>query len=388
MKFATAVALAPILAACATAFLLTGCSTPPATAPVAPRPVYYPSAPAVARYQYLTSFSSDKDLRDKAGKTGGFAAFIGAQEDLGVTEIIKPYGIALHDSALYICDTIAFAIDIVDLKSGAIRRFQPKGDGRLGKPINIAVDADGTRYVADTSWGMVLIYGADDSYLGAIGTKGVTKPTDVAVHGDRLYIADLLESCVKVLDRKSHKELFRIPREGDGPESKLFSPANIAVGDEGKVYVSDIGGFAVKVFDPEGRFLMRVGELGTQIGGMVRPKGIAVDRAGRFYVVDAATEVVQVFDPEGKLLLFFGEPAGSEVGLVLPAKVMVDYDHVSLFSKYAAPDFDIEYLVFVTNQYGPRKVSVYGFGSRRGQSANTDGGRAVPQAAQPAGPAK
>jgi hypothetical protein len=104
---------------------------------------------------------------------------------------------------------------------------------------------------------------------------------------------------------------------------------------------------------------------------MVRPKGIAVDREGRFYVVDAATEVVQVFDAQGRLLLFFGEPAGSEVGLVLPAKVMVDYDHVDLFREYAADDFAVEYLIFVTNQYGPRKVSVYGYGRRRAQDGST-----------------
>jgi hypothetical protein len=90
-----------------------------------------------------------------------------------------------------------------------------------------------------------------------------------------------------------------------------------------------------------------------------------VDRAGRVYVVDAASQVVQIFDADGKLLLFFGEPEGSPVGLNLPAKVAIDYDHVGLFQTYAAPDFQVEYLVIVTNQYGDRKVSVFGFGGRK-----------------------
>jgi hypothetical protein len=80
--------------------------------------------------------------------------------------------------------------------------------------------------------------------------------------------------------------------------------------------------------------------------------------------VDAATQVVQIFDAEGRLLLFFGEPQGKAPGLDLPAKVAIDYDHAELFAKYAAPGFKVEYLVLVTNQYGDRKLSVFGFGHK------------------------
>ena len=90
-----------------------------------------------------------------------------------------------------------------------------------------------------------------------------------------------------------------------------------------------------------------------------------MDRESRVYVVDAAAQLVQIFDAEGKLLLFFGEPEGSEAGLDLPAKVLIDYDHVGLFQEYAAPDFQVEYLVLVTSQYGARKVSVFGFGQKK-----------------------
>jgi hypothetical protein len=42
----------------------------------------------------------------------------------------------------------------------------------------------------------------------------------------------------------------------------------------------------------------------------------------------------------------------------------IDYDNVGLFQKYAAPGFKIEYLILLTNQAGPQKVSVYGFLSK------------------------
>ena len=57
-------------------------------------------------------------------------------------------------------------------------------------------------------------------------------------------------------------------------------------------------------------------------------------------------------------------PEGGEMRghLNLPADVSISYDGVELFQEYADKDFVIEYLVLVTNQYGPWKVNVYGFG--------------------------
>jgi hypothetical protein len=64
--------------------------------------------------------------------------------------------------------------------------------------------------------------------------------------------------------------------------------------------------------------------------------------------------------------MYFGQAGSSTEGeLYLPAAVKVDYDNVSLFQKKAAPGFKIEYLILVTSQFGDRKISVYGFGSRK-----------------------
>jgi hypothetical protein len=47
----------------------------------------------------------------------------------------------------------------------------------------------------------------------------------------------------------------------------------------------------------------------------------------------------------------------------LPTKIALDYDNIEFFKQYAVEGANIEFLVFVSNQYGPNKVSVYGFGS-------------------------
>ena len=105
-----------------------------------------------------------------------------------------------------------------------------------------------------------------------------------------------------------------------------------------------------------------IGHAGVAPGMFARPKGVAVDRQGLAYVVDAATQVVQIFDTEGRLLLFFAQAGASAQGeVVLPATVKVDYDNISYFQKFVAPGRQLDYLIFVTSQFGGQKVSVYGF---------------------------
>ena len=50
--------------------------------------------------------------------------------------------------------------------------------------------------------------------------------------------------------------------------------------------------------------------------------------------------------------------------------VKIDYDNVGYFRRYAAPGFEIEYLVMVASQFGLNKVAVFGFGSRTDEQGN------------------
>jgi DNA-binding beta-propeller fold protein YncE len=208
-----------------------------------------------------------------------------------------------------------------------------------------------------------LIYGDDGTFLEALGKKDEMKPADVAVTADRIYVADLLNHCVRVYSKSGHQLLFTIPTDAKATVGKLFSPTNLAVDQPGnRLLVSDTGGNVVQVYDLSGKFLRSIGHAGVAPGLFARPKGVAVDRQGLAYVVDAATQVVQIFDTEGRLLLFFGESGASIQGqVILPAAVKVDYDSIGYFKKYVAPGRQCEYLIFVTSQFGGQKVSVYGF---------------------------
>lgn len=347
----------------------------------APKFVFYPPAPEVPRIQFLVSFSSEADFGSGQSK---FARFIVGKEP-PKRNIVKPYGLAMFKGKLFVCDTGQRSIEVLDLEQWKFTYYTPRNSKPLNTPLNLALDHDGTLYVTDRGYNQVFIYNADSEFVGAIGMAPMPKafnapkkskpattveltgqiwPTDVVLSSNRVYVTDLKDNTVKVYDKASRDFCFQIPRDRTNVASKLFAPTNLALDSRGRLYVSDMGGFCIKQFDPEGNLLNSFGKLGDRLGQFSRPKGIAVDREGRLYAVDAAAQVVQIFDADGKVLLFFGEPDGSPVPLNLPAKVIIDYDNLPLFQKYAAPNFRLEYLIIVSNQLGDRKVSVYGYGQQ------------------------
>jgi DNA-binding beta-propeller fold protein YncE len=188
------------------------------------------------------------------------------------------------------------------------------------------------------------------------------KPAGIALHQNKIYVADAKNSVVRVYDKGSRQLIRTIPQNEPDEQKRLFTPTNIAIDQTGKIVVSDSGGFAVKIYDLEGKHIRTLGELGVSPGQFAMPKGVGVDGEGRVYVLDAAAPVIQMFDAEGRLLMFFGQPSSSGPGgLWLPAGLAVDRDNLSFFRKYVAPGYRLDYIVLVTNQVGPRKVSVFGF---------------------------
>jgi sugar lactone lactonase YvrE len=352
--------------------VIAGCATGPGEN-AGRKFVFFPPPPAAPRVQYLTGFSGGMDPDSVSGK---FATFVIGQEASAIP-ILKPYGVAIGGSnQLFVCDTGARAVDILDLESLTLRRFAPVGNSKLGVPINIVLDADGSRYVTDTARNQVLHFGADEQLLGALdGTAAgtnVQRFTGVALSADRIYASDVNGHCVRVFDKATLNPLFTIPRNPLADEEiepgRLFMPVNLALDQAGRIYVSDMAACRVKIFEADGKFLRTIGSQGDLPGQFARPKGLAVDRAGRLFVVDAASQTCQIFDADGKMLLSFGEPGGNPeediAALNLPAAVCLDYEHVSRFQKYAAPGFVLEELIIISNQLGAQKISVFGLGHK------------------------
>jgi DNA-binding beta-propeller fold protein YncE len=286
---------------------------------------------------------------------------VGANPDV---RLDKPYGLAMHAGKIYVCDTNATVV-VFDLagKSFGILEGALDGPGKLAQPVNISIDADGTKYVADPGRGQVVVYGPDDKYVRAYGTEGTWRPVDAAALGGRIYVADNANGVVAVLDAASGEVVQTIGDKGE-PEARLGGPTNLAFDRDGHLYVTDFAGFRVAKFDRDGNFELSIGRPGDNLGHFARPKGIALDRERRLFAVDASFSNVQIFNHEGRILMFFGQGGERPGDLLLPAKVTIDYDNLSYFTEYVDPDFEPEYLVLVSSQFGPRLINVFAFASR------------------------
>ena len=331
--------------------------------------IFYPAMPDAPRIQYLATFSSSKDV-SKPGSE--FAKFVlGKDKDKDAIYINKPYGVQIHDGKIYAIDTRGGGYAVMDLVNHEFRPVTGKGGGRMSKPINITFDKDGSKYITDTQRNQVLVYDKNEKFLRALGVEKQFKPSDTAISGDKLFVADLKDHEIEVLNKHTGLLLYKIGRAGS-KDGELFHPTNIKIGPDNHLYVSDTTNFRIQKFTLDGRHIRNYGSIGTNIGKFARPKGIALDRKGQMYIVDAAFENVQVMSPDGKLLMFFGGPGSNRDNINLPVDIEIDYDNAKLFQRYAHPDFKLEYIILVSSQYGINKINVYGFGKMKGMEYPDD----------------
>jgi sugar lactone lactonase YvrE len=356
--------LAPLLL-CA----LAACARAP-QAPPAP-PVFYPLPPDLPRVQYLTSIASTADI---PRRRSGLADFLLGPEQ-GGTRIVKPYGVAMRGSKLYVCDTILNSVLVFDLEAGTLKPLSAhRGGDTLDNPINITIADDGTKYVADTERGQVVVYGSDDRYQTSLGAKDEAAPGDVAISGDRLFVTDTASSEVEIWDRATGARTGMLGGPGNGP-GQFHVPTNIALAPDGSLYISDTMNFRIQHLSADGEVLRTFGQVGNAFGNFARPKGVAVDPEGRVYVVDAAFNNVQIFDPAGRLLMFLGGSGEDRSNLDLPAAVAIVTDPVSIafFQPFVAEGRRLSHLILVSSQFGEPRINIYGF-------------LAPPAGAQPASP--
>jgi DNA-binding beta-propeller fold protein YncE len=310
-------------------FIAATVSLPALAADPDEQPVFYPSPPNEPKLQFLKKFSSALDV---STKNKGFRDFVfgGAENEANLIQ--KPYGVAVHDGSLFVVDTRGNGFAVFDFATDSTRRVQPTGDGALTKPINITIDEDGTRYVTDTSRKQILVFDAKDRFQRAIGDPEIYEPIDVAISGDKLIVTDIKNHQVHFLDKASGEILKTIGEKGSIPGAFLH-PTNVAVGADGTIYIVDTSNFRIQQFTADGVFIREAGGAGNRPGKFTRPKGIAV-----------------------------GAPGSEPFNINMPTVVKVDYENVEYFRQYAAPGWEIEYLVIVASQYGLNKVVVFGAG--------------------------
>jgi DNA-binding beta-propeller fold protein YncE len=167
------------------------------------------------------------------------------------------------------------------------------------QPAALAVDAAGDVYVTDFADGKhrVVVLNARGELKAQYGGEGtgsgeLSFPNGLAVGGDgRVYVTDSNNSRIQALDPQSGSLAVVAAARG------LNLPRGLAVvGD--RLYLADTIGQRVLAYElaaGELRFLYALGDEGLADGMFRYPEGLAADRTGRIYVADRVNNRVQVF---------------------------------------------------------------------------------------------
>ncbi|MCF7974570.1 MAG: hypothetical protein K9N55_12195 [Phycisphaerae bacterium] len=320
---------------------------------------FYPKAPDPPRLQFLASFTTSGDLgSDQTRKVSGFERFVLGEEKPLQDRILKPYGIALSEGKLYVCDVQKRVVEVLDFKARTFGYLSK--ERRMTNPVNLRI-VNGIKYVADPTAGQVFVFGRDNELKTMLGSDLDLEPIDLEVSGRTCYVTDKKTNQIVAIDISTGQVTQRIGKAGD-ELGQFVLIGDMALDTADNIYVTDKLLGRITKFNAQGLFQTSIGRAGDSIHHFVRPKGIDVDREGRIWVVDAAPEVAKVYNAEGQLLLYFGFPGDQPGSMNLPASILVDYDHIDLFRKYMAVGAEPEFLVFVSNQYG-EKINVYAFGT-------------------------
>lgn len=294
----------------------------------------YPAPPDEPRFVFERTIRGSADVVPDAENSTLKQALTGemrTSEGMG-----KPYAVAVHKGRIFVSDSADRFVKAFDVPSGRYFVIGDREDeGQLTKPLGIDVDAAGTLYVADATKKQVTVFDRDGNYLRKIaGPKFFDRLSSVTVDpaGNRLYVVDIggvssEQHRVRVFDARTGDHLQDIGKRGVA-NGEFNLPRDVAVGNEGRLYVVDGGNFRVQVFDRDGKFIKSFGAVGKQLGNFARPKEVATDKEGNVYVADAAFGNFQIFTPEGELLMFVGDRGEQDLPgrYMLPSGIAVDED--------------------------------------------------------------
>jgi sugar lactone lactonase YvrE len=198
-----------------------------------------------------------------------------------------PFGVAVDDQDhVYLSDDWRNTISVFDTSGKFLRKWGEagSGDGQLFRPAGLAVEKNGNIIVVDSGNNRLQVFTPDGKFVGKCGGPGngdgqFNQPWGITLDKDgNIYVADWNNHRIQKLSPEG-KFLMKFGEYGkiEEPEdaygvtylgpyitaaseragypspSRLNHPTDVAVDNDGDIYVTDWGNHRVCVFDSEGR---------------------------------------------------------------------------------------------------------------------------------------
>jgi DNA-binding beta-propeller fold protein YncE len=289
-----------------------------------------------------------------------------------------PMGLTLQaDGVLYVSDTYNHTLRRIS-PTGEVTTFAgiagvagsgngPAAIAQFRAPVGLAVDGQGTVYVADTgnhTIRKVTAAGVVTTLAGQAGRKGSRDGSGEAARFNLPHgIAVAANGLVYVADTGNHTIRCITPTgivttvaglagqkgavDGLGAAARFKHPAGLAVDATGSLYITDNGNYTLRYLSVTGvvtTLAGQAGQKGSTDGARASARfntlnGVAVDAQGQVYVADFINSTIRQITPAGEVSTLAGtargwghrDGVGAEARFEFPFGVAVTPDGMAIY---------------------------------------------------------
>jgi sugar lactone lactonase YvrE len=222
---------------------------------------------------------------------------------------------------------LASSEDVASTKSSGLEAIvfgkESNQEEAITKPYGVEM-RDGKIYICDIRAPSLTVFDLRKKQTRLVGVSGVnrlTHPVDVAVADDgMIYVADNDRGAVVVFDAgERYSQVFGYQK---------FKPVAVAV-HGARLFACDMTAQSVVIFDRmSGEKLGVIGGPGDGDGQFRVPIGVETDAAGNIYVVDTMQCRVQKFSADGKFVSAMGQLGDYAGSFARPKQIAIDSEGI------------------------------------------------------------
>ena len=221
-----------------------------------------------------------------------------------VTGLVRPYGIAFNNrEEMIVSERRGHRLSILDTRGQKIRTFGSRGDSphQMNGPRGVATDDSGNIYVS--SQHKLQKFTSTGELIKCVGRKGGKEgefdvPRGLTLRDNLVYVCDGNNNRIQVFDLDLNF-VRSIGSHGSG-RGEFDAPSDVKFDTAGNMYVAEWGNKRVQVMDSSGRFIREFGR-----GELSRPSGLLI--ADKYvYVSDISGHCIVVYETSGQYVTSFG----------------------------------------------------------------------------------
>lgn len=233
----------------------------------------------------------------------------------GEGKLQRPMGVAIDSAGnVWVIDRENSRVEKFDAAGNLLLQFGKagSGNGEFSDPRGIAVSASGNVWVSEIGNKRLQEFKSNGEFIRKVTNARFVEPYGLATGpGETVWVTD--PAAHNVFQFNESGTYQRSAHEG------LFSgPIGIATDPAGNAWVADSATHQVKKLDPTANYVMQFGSEGTGNGQFKVPVGVAVAPSGHLFVVDSGNGRVEEFKPDGTYLRQFGSAGAGEGQLSEP----------------------------------------------------------------------